>query len=385
MSNLVVDKPVLQDGLEMQKSHVESLGTVSNETPKIVSAALTIQSYCLRVLMQPRIDLGGVEKLQEIETAVNDVLEKSKKNAEYYLKKIQPQILRTVNVIQTNCDAILVITGLIQGLSDAKSVTEVLQYPLKLSMECKSQAELVRDELSAFRKKVIEDTQQYQQILERLQSAAEGQSGLLADYDRQITQIEESIARSIGLTLAGVVGIVAGGLMIAVGTCTSIFSGGTSLVIAAAGVAVLGAGITATVAGGIVMANSFQQKEELMRLRAKVSRESQLVREYIGVFKSLHIGAQEATNSTQNMVNAWNFLVLQTDTLIQSVKAGQDNSESIFLAKQLYAPSIKDSVKTILKQIDIIKLQMAGVSVQKVDLEKTVMSEFIRQQLQPTA
>jgi hypothetical protein len=376
MSKLITNNQPLEKALNEQKQLITSLNSTYDATKKTVSQALIIETYCQRVLLQTPVNFGGVDKLKDSETAINSSLAKAKENANFYMKVIQPNIIKTLVNVQTYCNLNKALGTAIGRADSIENVIKLIERPLQNAMQYKLDAENVVKQLQDFQSNVVKESETYQSILSTLESLVNSESDLMKSYENDLKEIEKQIAEMMALIAGGAIGIAAGSFMIAVGTIAGFVTAGTSVKLAGAGAVLVVSGVGAAVGGGIALANLLNRKSDIVREREKVKLEAKIAREYITAFTDLGEKAKATVQASQGMINGWQTLGTQMESLIKDLK---DGSQDLFFAQHIYSSTINDTISNITSQTQIIHQQMAGVSVENVDLQGTTLSEVVRQ------
>jgi hypothetical protein len=255
-----------------------------------------------------------------------------------------------------------------EAVRKADSMAKILnciKYPLASAQKYEQEAKDVAEGLNKFEKQVADDTAFYQGIVDELNALINGEEELLHRYQTQLKKIEEEIIPSSILVAGGVLGILSGAFLIAVGTISSFVTAGTSMKIAAVGGAIVLGGIAATAGGSISLANLLDQKSALVNSINTVKQQAKVAREYVTAFGDLRQGATDSVQAAQQMINGWNQLAADLKSLYDLLSE-TSSADDISLAQEIFAPSIDEQMNSIMGKTDIISAQMAGVTTESI-------------------
>ena len=326
-----------------------------------MSQALIIESYCQKVILQPPINFDGNDKLQDSQDKINVALSKSQENARFYLDQLQPQIIKVLVNVKTFAIVEKNVAAAIRRADSMDKIITSIQTALNSSQKYEEEAKNVVINLTAFQKQVAQDATVYKGILDELNLLIDGEQGILQDYNEKLKTIENSITEMSLLIAGGAIGILAGSFLIAVGAISSFVTAGTSLKIAAGGVALLVAGVGATAGGAVSLAALLDEKSNLVRSINTVKQQTKVAREYVTTFGDLSTGATNSVQAGQQMINGWNLLAAELKSLYDLLKE-TSSADDIFLAQEIFAPSIDEQMNSIVAKTNIINQQMTGVS-----------------------
>ncbi|MDB9486439.1 HBL/NHE enterotoxin family protein [Dolichospermum circinale CS-537/01] len=326
-----------------------------------MSQALIIESYCQKVILQTPINFGGIAKLQDSQDKINRSLKQSQDNARFYLDRLQPQIIQVLVNVKQFAIREKAVAAAIRKADSMDNILKLIKNPLDLAQKYEGDARNVVTSLTEFQKKVAEDATVYQGILDELNILIDGEQGMLEEYNKQLKTIENSIVEMSLLIAGGAIAILGGAFLIAVGSISSFVTAGTSLKIAAGGFALLVSGVAATTGGAISLAGLLDQKSKLVNSINTVKQQTKVAREYVTTFGDLSTGATNSVKAAQQMINGWNLLAADLKSLYDLLKE-TSSADDIFLAQEIFAPSIDEQMNSIVAKTNIINQQMTGVS-----------------------
>jgi hypothetical protein len=329
--------------------------------------------------MQTQINFGGVTKLKDSEDKINQGLKKAQDNARFYLDKLQPKIIQVLVNVKAFAVREKAVAEAIRKADSMAKILNFIKSPLVLAQTYEQKAREVVEDLTKFQKQVAEDAALYQGVVDELNTLIDGEKGLLKEYEDKLKTIENSITEMSLLIAGGVLGILSGAFLIAVGTISSFVTAGTSLPIAAVGGALLLGGIGATANGSVALAGLLDQKSALVKSINTVEREVKLAREYVTAFGDLRRGAHDSTKAAEAMHSTWQTLALDLKSLYDVLSV---NSSDIYAAQYFFASSIDGQMNSIINSVNIIHGQMGGVTTESVsEAQQADWTAFAKQKV----
>jgi len=343
-----------------------------------MTQTLIVESYCHKVLMQTPINFDGASKLKDSEDRINQGLKKAQDNALFYLEELRPKMIKVLVNVRVFAGQMQSVAEAIRRADSMAKILNYIKYPLDSAQKYEQEAENVLDSLKKFEKRVAEDTAFYQGVLDELNALIDGDRELLERYQTQLKEIENKITGSSFLVAGGVLGILGGAFLIAVGTISSFVTAGTSLPIAAVGGALLLGGIGATASGSVALAGLLDEKSELVNSINTVKREAKFAREYVTTFGDLHRGAADSLQVAQNMCHGWYAIEFELKNLYDQLSGTSD----ISTVQDIVAPSIDRQMNGLISDVTIIIAQMGGVEIQNISVaEQADWTAFAKQKV----
>ena len=324
------------------------------------SQALLIQAYCISVNQQPKVDFSLIqgEDLEKYQTEINEALEIAQAHSRRYLNVIQPAILVNISNIG-NYYALhdAVATTLPEGSTEAEWIaaltilaTESSNYQTT-ALGIVSQLKSLSDEMNI-------DSANFRIIVTDLNARVKGDDGALADLDNNLNSIQKEIDGVIAGAVISGLAIMGGVFMIVVGAVSDTFTEGAATVLMFGGYGVLSVGALGETASGLTLAALSEQKAVLYNQRSTLKAEVKLAGGISQSYESLTNQVKIAVMAATNMSTAWTSLSADLGNMIKDLEIGivsAGEMRTIFLA------ATNTAIKTVLSDIQIIKVQMSGV------------------------
>ena len=194
-----------------------------------ISQTLIIQAYCNSVAQQPLVNFEGDPGLETFQTSINDGLNRAKLHASGYLNVIQPEIIKNMSNIG-NYYAIhnSVATTLPPGSSESEWINALHTLQAQAVMY-KREARSTADLLNTFHSKMTTDVSLFATIVKDLNSAVNGDNGVLESIDGQLGILQGEINGAIAAVLVSGLSIIGGIFMITAGITTPLIVGGIGM------------------------------------------------------------------------------------------------------------------------------------------------------------
>jgi len=167
--------------------------------------ALVVQTYANSVLEQPDVDFGGFAALQTHETDINTGLNGARDHAHHYLNDIQPVLIdNSSNIGSYFLLHQQILTALPSG-SSTKDWLDVLAALEEESNGHQASAAQALTMLTALHDTLSADAKQFNYFVTEMNSAVNGDNGVLDDLSKQIDDVRSKIDWAIaGAALSGV-------------------------------------------------------------------------------------------------------------------------------------------------------------------------------------
>lgn len=348
---------------------------ISDASKKQSAQGLLVQTYCNSVLQQPNVNLVGTPTLATYQTKINDGLAKAKDNANLYLNKIQPMIITNMADISDYCDLYKSVPIALPENSSKQDWISTLHALKDEAVMYTANAASVVQALQDLNGRINGDSVYLTETVSLFNTAVTGDNGVLASIKTQLDDIQGKIDGTIaGIVVSGLA--ISGGVFItAVGEIASFVTAGTSTPLVLAGIGLIAAGVGGTVASSIVLANLNDSKGTLLRQQASLTAEVSLALGISSGYQSLSGQAKQALDATIQMKNAWDFLTNDLNNLIKNMERGTPSAAAM---RALFLATANGNMTSVQKDVDIIKRQMTGVSV-NVAPKNVMISTYIKE------
>jgi non-hemolytic enterotoxin B/C len=323
-----------------------------------ISQGMTVQAYCNSVLSQPKVDFTGFSGLLSYQTDINNGLTTAQTHANTYLTSIQPAIITNLSNI-SNYYALLgaLPIALPAGTTEAVWLANLQAVQTQISTYQTSCSGIVTS-LTNLNSNLGTDTASFNSTVTRLNSAVNGDNGVLATINDNIDSIDKSIAGCIAGTALSGLAIAGGVFMIAVGGITDFITAGASTPLVVGGVAVLAAGIGGEVASAVTLKNLYAEKSDLLQQKSTLTAEVNLASGICSGYKQLATQATSAMLAVTQMNNAWQSLGSDIGNMSQDLQKGIVSPDVL---RGLFLAASNNLIPTINTDITIIKNQMEGI------------------------
>lgn len=345
--------------VQMAASNAGDAATMVGGAAKTQSSqALIVQSYALSALQQSPVNFSGFPGIAQIGTDLNAAIGKSQTNANTYLNVVLPKMITTV----TNIDAYFNLQNALgQALSPSTPANQAIQLMAAVQQQAEgfqAQSSGLVTDLQGLRTNLATDSATFANLVTQMNSAVNGNNGVLAEIDKELGSIDGKIGGAIAGTVLSGLAIMGGVIMIAVGALGEFATAGVSTALIVGGIGVLAVGVGGEVASAVTLANLIKMKNSLLTQQSQLKSEVSLVLGMKSGFSALADSAAGAAAASQQMANAWSLLSNDLGTLITQVERGQTTVDAVRL---LYQMAAQGTVKTVQTDIQTIRGQLAGV------------------------
>lgn len=323
------------------------------------SQGLILQGHAQALERQPMIDVSAYPSLTPVGDSLTNVLGAAKASGTRYLNEIQPNTLKLLVNVAAYANFVGVMDTYVRpGMSQAditRTLTMLGQYAEKYEDEAKSTAKVFCD----YRQTLSGQASGFAEIEATLSSLANANTGLLKDFDSQMRSIDSLISASIAGTVLGVLGIIGGAVVTAIGAIAGFVTAGTStpLVLVGATIVIAGVGSLAAGATGLILLTN--QKHDLLRQSEQLKAELKFAATAKNTILSLADQTATAAVAAQQVQNSWTSLGAQLAELASFIETGKLDPDSADLFFQMIAPlgrDLKGGVKTIQDQFAGVKI-----------------------------
>lgn len=319
--------------------------------------ALIVQGYALSVLQQPHVDFAGFVQLKPRQDEINGGIDRAKTHAKTYLDTILPALIGQIANVDAYFNVQDAIPKALSTSSDPKTAIRFMKIAAERSRQYQTDAEGLVAQLQKLRTDLSSDSAAFAGFVANLNAAVEGDQGVLASIDKQLSSIDGKIAGAISGTVLSGLAIFGGAFLIVLGAATEIFTGGASTAAIAGGVGLLATGIGGEVASAITLAKLIDLKSDLIGRKAKLKAEVALASTISSGFNSLSEGAAGAAAATQLMANAWSGLGDHLGNLIVDLEQGAVGDADI---RALFQAAAAGDVADVRRDVGVIKQQLTG-------------------------
>jgi non-hemolytic enterotoxin B/C len=355
-------------------STVESAIKIDAANKQLTSLALLIQAYALSVNSQPTVNFKGFKNLEQYQKEINSGLSKAKTHANTYLNIIQPSIQSNIaNIESYYALHNSVASTLPQGSTESEWITS-LNTLRQQSQIYQRDARKIVSSLEGLVTNLTGDSAAFTTIVSDLNSAVNGDNGILAGYEGQLGRIQDDIDGTIaGIVLSGLA-ILGGIFMIIVGAVSDFVTAGTTTPLIVGGIGVLITGVGGEITSAIELANLNNEKAGILQDKSKLTKEVNLALGISSAYGNLNTQVGNAVKAAKSMENAWNLLSDDLGNLSTDLSNGMKSTGEV---RKLFLTDANTEVGTVTNDIRIIKAQMAGVKVIPAPKGKTVAETIL--------
>ncbi|MGF6851593.1 HBL/NHE enterotoxin family protein [Paraburkholderia sp. CI3] len=334
-----------------------------------MGAALTVQTYANSVLEQPQVDFSGIDGLSQYQTQINDGLTTAKGHAIYYLDTLQPSLIENMANIDNYYQLNKALPATLPAGSTVAEWAAALTAVQQESVKYQGAANQIVTNLQTLGANLTTDSADFTTTVTNMNSAVGGADGILATIKGELSKFQAEIDGAIaGIVLSGLA-VVGGVFVICVGAIAEFVTAGasTSAVIGGVGIVLVGVLGEAGSAAGLVAAN--KAKASLLTEQADLKEEVKLATAISGGYTSLSTQVNGAITAASAMANAWESITSDLGDIIADLNNGISNADEI---RTLYINAANGEIGTLLADIQTVKGQMAGVTVQSAAAQQTV-------------
>ncbi|PTS99758.1 HBL/NHE enterotoxin family protein [Pseudomonas sp. HMWF006] len=302
------------------------------------SVGALVNSCCTAILQQPNMVVPAMPEMATHQQTTRD-------HANSWISTIQPALIGSIGgVVGFSNQFNAYLTPLLNAAptvnTDPKSkqtIIEGLQLLKTAATTQKSNSTLACQAVDNFRSNFSSDFVAFASDIDTLSIKLIGDNGEIAQLQSQMTSLQSAMNNDLTMIASGAVGVVVGGLMIAVGVLAEIPSGGVSTGLIVAGAIVVAGGVAVTIYGSVDYADKMKQYKEAAEKLAADQAEVTLMTHAKGQLTSLNTQIASAISALNAMEASWQGLITNFDTLLQQVDS--TNVDSAFLSAQLNAAS----------------------------------------------
>ena len=324
-----------------------------------ITEALIIQAYADSVEQQPPADFGDQPNLIGYQTSINDGLTKAKAHANNYLTVIQPEIIKNMSNIGNYYALHDAVATTLPRKSTIKKWNQVLHQLQSEAETYQRDANGTTKLLKTLHDALNQDVDAFADIVQELNAAVNGDHGVLDSIKGQLGLIQSQIDGAIAALVISSISTAAGILLIVIGSCVTLGTAiaATPLVVGGFAMVVGGIGAIGGSAAGFVHLDKTRGKllTEESTLRYEVTLATGIQSGYASLFNKV----KDAASAALRMELAWQRLAGDLGTLISDLNKGLMTADQI---RKLFLTDANHDVQTVIKDINIMKAQMAGVT-----------------------
>ncbi|CAI0828549.1 HBL/NHE enterotoxin family protein [Serratia fonticola] len=343
-----------------------AMGTANSSQ---MSGSMLIQTYVNSVLQQPKVDFSGTPSLELNQKQINDGLDIAQNHAKYYMNTLHPNLIKNMGNISNYYQLNKTLPIILPEGSTVEQWVKDLSVVREQSIKYCSDAKQMVNDLHNFSGELAKDSQGFSTIVSQLNNKLNGDEGVLNNIKEQLDSFQHKIDQDIaGIALSSFM-IGLGGITICVGAIESFITAGTSTPLILSGIGIVATGIGGDAAAIVDLINSNNAKGRLLSLEANLEAEVKLAAGISSGYSSLSKMVQNAITAATGMANAWENVGADLDQIIDDLTngiAGADDVRTLFIA------AANGEISTLLSDIQIVKQQMSGVTVQCAATDQTV-------------
>lgn len=337
----------------------ETAGSINSANKAQTSQGLIIQTYCQSVKSQPNVNFGGFTNLERFQTDINTGLGRAQAHADTYLNVIQPNIITNITNISNYYAMHNAVPNVLPSEATEEQWIELLSELQRMAATYQGTAQATVTSINGLYNNLTQDAASFAQTVTNLNAAVDGDHGVLASIDEQLTSIQSQIDGTIaGIVVSGLA-IVGGVFLTAIGGIASFVTAGTSTPLVALGVGITLGGIGGTVAASLALKGLYSAKAGLLTSQANLRSEVKLAQGISTAFSTLSSQVGSAINSARQMSTAWDLLGNDLRTLSDNLKNGIQNADYV---RTMFLTAANSQLQNqVVTDIATIKQQMTGV------------------------
>ncbi|MBB5471046.1 hypothetical protein HDG32_007201 [Paraburkholderia sp. CI2] len=334
-----------------------------------MSAALIIQTYANSVLEQPQVDFSKIPGLQSYQDQINSGLATAQGHANNYLNVLQPQVIQNMADIGNYYQLNKALPATLPAGSSVDQWTALLQSVLDKSTTYRTSALKTVNDLQVFRGQLQTDSQSFATTVTNLNSAVNGDNGVLAQINDELGTLQSTIDGAIAGIVASTLTIAGGVFVICVGAIADFVTAGTSTGAVVGGVGMVAAGVGGEAGSVVALVTANESKGKLLGEESRLKDEVKLATAVSGGYTTLSNKVGDAITAATAMANAWNSVASDLTDIIGDLQSGVMSTDDV---RTLFVTAANGEIGTLLQDIQTVKAQMAGVTVQVAAPNQTV-------------
>lgn len=279
------------------------------------AAASIISTYCNSILTQPDINTDILPDLPAHQKSARTHATNWQNNLQPLVIKTNADIIDFANDFECYYDPLVKLAKEIandhenaQAIADFKQGLVLLKNTVQNK---ETEAKTVITHLESFSNDLAEDARNFSADFNKAESELAGKDGEIAALKKQVDAIHDAMQKDLAMIAGGSVGVVIGGLMVAVGVLAELETAGASTGLVIAGLAVAGAGTGVTIAGGIDYGKETNKLAETLKELKTIQQQYAATKNINHVVQSFSTQAKAAHTAVSSLVSGWQ--VLQKD------------------------------------------------------------------------
>lgn len=349
---------------------------IGTELKTLASVGLTVQSYCVGIQQQPLLFIPA--DIAKDLPDVNAYLRTAQTNAGQYLTQVQPQILTVVTDVEAYSKTFPTfakqINGYIRawasGSDDNKTKALSAIGAMRDVARAKAgAANTVSGQIGSTLTLFNSDVSHFEEVNTACETRITGKEGELAELNKQISSLNGKIAgASVGVGLSGLA-VIGGIFMICVGAIADFVTAGTSTPLIVAGAVLTAAGAGGLIGSSVVLADLIKEKGKLLDRKAVLDAYVAAVSGIKSNIDTLCSSTRNAADCAGNMQRAWSLFsgdLKQMEDILTMAQSFSDLPSTV----QLFFESAEKEWDSVSEDIRVIKSQMTGVTVEKLQTRR---------------
>ncbi|GAA4445124.1 hypothetical protein GCM10023091_36280 [Ravibacter arvi] len=293
-----------------------------------LSAVAILDVSCGAILAQPIFDkLKAVPNLQAHQQTSKTLAESWRSEVRPKLFKVNDTIINFGTEFGALYQPLLERAELLNNPEKAKDAqAELIEGLIELLDLIKLQQKDVseaKNKIAALSTAILKNQADINGDLTLIESSYQGDKGILADKKRLIESCEKAMNRDLAIIGAGATGAVVGGLVLAVGVFLWVESAGGSTPVIVIGLAMIGAGAGAAGYGIYDYNKSSSQKADALREVAVLDAQIAVATSLKGSVTGLLTHLQNADAALSKLNDAWGVLERDYNNLIDALRKTQ--------------------------------------------------------------
>ena len=341
---------------------------IANKT--LASEALILQGYADCFNVQPKIDIRSLTTLVKYQSQINNFFTKAKSHSNYYLNIIQPEIINNIENISNYYALHSALDSLV-----SKTADEDFIYNIKLlqsySRKYKEDVNRLTNALEYYKMNIVNDNLSFSEIIINMNKALFGDNELLNSFSRDLQnidlQISNCLAGKLGSILLGI-----GSLILMVGSFlgefkTKLAKYSYNIFTFVFGLSTVGATITIP----LLCQNLERKKDNILSKKALLQFEIKYAAAISSNYKTLENRAIKAIAAADKLGDAWRAVIYDLDVLLNNLRSGLVSSGN---ARKMFIFGAGTAIKKIIRDTNLIKVKMSGVTVLRAKPGQTVIN-----------
>jgi uncharacterized protein YeaO (DUF488 family) len=301
---------------------------LSDAATQAIAAKLVVDAYSNVVLQQPPFALDKVPDLGKH-------LALAQTNARGWVTQTAPAMVSRITDIIGFTDVWAAFGPTVRKriqAGDSAGAVQLLEImrdnhlkPLMIS------AHVSADDAAALQVLLAKDVGNFTADQTLGQSVYAGDKGAIAELEKSDRALQQSMTDMMTLAAVSAVGVVVGGLVIAVGLLAEIPSGGTSTAVVAAGILIVAGGIAGVGAGAGLYQTSLDEYRSNLEKIAKDKAEIAALTTMKGQVAALALANGKAQTALTALANSWTTVHGYFDNMIGDLQTGIDVPQALLL------------------------------------------------------